>query len=73
MNNIVKCPICGTEFEGESLVDDCPYCDWTYLGCEDELGLDDYNNANRISICQAKINFSKGLDIWGEPLKKQIK
>ena len=25
----IKCPICGTEFEG-STFDDCPYCDWEY-------------------------------------------
>ena len=25
--NEVKCPICGTVFEGGTF-DDCPYCDW---------------------------------------------
>ncbi len=70
-NKIVKCPICGTEFDWN--LDDCPLCDWTYLGYEAELGLDEKDSANPVTVQQAKINFSKGLDIWGEPLKNQIK
>ena len=54
-------------------MDDCPLCDWTYLGYEAELGLDEKDSANPVTVQQAKINFSKGLDIWGEPLKNQIK
>ncbi len=72
MNNKVKCYICGTELNGDdSLVDFCPYCDWTYLGWERELDPDDKDNINHISIRQAKENVSKGLNIWGEPLPKQ--
>ena len=72
MSSKVKCPICGTELDGDdSLVDFCPYCDWTYLGWERELDPDDKDNINHISIRQAKENLSKGLNIWGEPLPKQ--
>ena len=71
MSSKVKCPICGTELDvDDSLVDFCPYCDWTYLGWERELDPDDKDNINHISIRQAKENVSKGLNIWGEPLPK---
>lgn len=66
----VKCPICGTEFEGGSF-DDCPICDWTYLGYEGELEEDEIDSANPITVKQAKKNFAKGLDIWGNPLSKK--
>ncbi len=66
----LKCPICGTEFEGSSF-DDCPLCDWTYLGYESELELDEEDSANPVTIRQAKENFAKGLNIWGDPLPKR--
>ena len=66
----LKCPICGTEFEGSSF-DDCPLCDWTYLGYESELELDEEDSANPVTIRQAKENFVKGLNIWGDPLPKR--
>ncbi len=70
MNNKVKCPVCGTEFEGGSF-DDCPYCDWTYefddySGFEDEI-----SGANPVSLRQAQKLFSEGLNIWGDPLPKK--
>lgn len=72
MKNKVKCYICDTELEGDdSLVDYCPYCDWTYLGWEDELNVDDEDNINHVSIRQAKENVAKGLNIWGDPLPKR--
>lgn len=72
MNNKVKCYICGTVLEGDdSLVDYCPLCDWTYLGWEKELNIDDENNINHVSIWKAKENFAKGLNIWGDPLPKK--
>lgn len=72
MKNKVKCYICDTELEGDdSLVDFCPYCDWTYLGWEDELNVDDEDNINHVSIRQAKENVAKGLNIWGDPLPKR--
>ena len=72
MNNKAKCYICGTELDGDdSLVDFCPYCDWTYLGWESELDPNDKDNVNHVSIRQAKENVSKGLNIWGEPLPKK--
>ena len=66
----VKCPICGTEFEGGTL-DDCPYCDWTYLGFEAKLKENEVFPANPITVKQAKENLAKGLDIWGRPLPKK--
>ena len=67
---IVKCPICGTEFEG-STFDICPTCDWTYLGYEDELEVDEIDSANPTTVKEARANFAKGLDIWGDPLPKK--
>lgn len=69
-DEIVKCPICGTEFEGGTF-DDCPYCDWAYLGYEGELEEDEIDLANPITVKQAKENFAKGLDIWGRSLPKK--
>lgn len=72
MSNKVKCFICGTEFEGgDSLVDNCPYCDWTYLGWENELDSDDKETSNPVTIRQAKKLFSEGKNIWGDPLPKK--
>lgn len=71
MGEKVKCYICGTEFDRDECYDDCPYCDWTYQGFEDELEEDEYNCENSMSIAQAKANFAQGKDIWGEPLKKK--
>lgn len=50
--------------------DDCPYCDWEYLGFESKLNEEEYEEVNR-TIKQAKENFAKGLDIWGDPLPKK--
>lgn len=70
MEDKVKCPICGTEFKGGSF-DDCPYCDWKYEYDDYTGEEDDTDGINPISYNQAKDNFSKGLDIWGEPLPKK--
>lgn len=73
MKEKVKCYICGTEFELDEEGwghDDCPYCDWTYLGYENELDPDEKESFNSMSINEAKKNVSEGKDIWGEPLKK---
>lgn len=67
----VKCPICGTEIE-DMTYEDCPYCDWTYVGYEEtDMGLDELDSANPITIRQARENVAKGLDIWGDPLPKK--
>ena len=74
MSNNVKCYICGTEFalsEDGWGHDECPYCDWTYLGFEEELDPNEKESFNLMSISQAKKNFSEGKNIWGEPLKKE--
>lgn len=71
-DKLVTCYICGQKFVGGSL-DDCPMCDWTYLGWESEMDPDDKDTANPLSIRQAKENVKKGLDIWGNPLPHNIK
>ena len=70
-NLTVKCPICGTKHDGEDLVDPCPYCGWIRFGCEDKTDVNEYEEINHTTIAKAKENFSKGLDIWGEPLPKK--
>ena len=70
MTEKVICPICGTEFEGGSF-DDCPFCDWTYLGYEGEMEEDEVDSANPVTIGQAKALVAKGLNIWGDPLPKK--
>ncbi len=71
-SNKVKCYICGTEFEGgDSLVDDCPYCDWTYLGWEADIDGDSKETSNPVSINEAKRLVSSGKNIWGDPLPKK--
>lgn len=68
MSIIVKCPICGTDYDGDSLVDPCPFCDWIYDFTEDEP--DVRSGANPITLTEARKNFAKGLNIWGDPLPK---
>ena len=65
-----KCFICGTTFDLDKTDDSCPVCDWEYLGWENELDENEKTDANPISIREAKQNFAKGLDIWGDPIKK---
>lgn len=70
MKNKIKCPICGTEIEDDTY-QDCPYCDWTYVGIECVLDEDEVESENGMSIRQARENVAKGLDIWGDPLPKK--
>ena len=64
-----KCKVCGTNHKGESFVDACPYCDW--IECLTEIGEEDeITSANHMTLNQARENFSKGLNIWGNPLPK---
>lgn len=70
MDEKLKCPICGNEFEGGTF-DVCECCGQSYLGYEDELEEDEIDSANPITVKQARENFAKGLDIWGDPLIKQ--
>ena len=65
----VKCPVCGAKYDGDTLVDSCPYCDWIYDFTEDEPSVK--SGANPISLEEARKNFAKGLNIWGEPLPKK--
>lgn len=65
------CYICGTEFTIDDADDCCPYCDWMYVGWENEFGEDEKTEPNGdITIRIAKENYAKGLNIWGEPLPK---
>ena len=66
----VRCFVCGTEFLGAMYEDACPFCDWIYTGEEKETDPNETCEINKISINQAKSNFKKGLDIWGNPLKQ---
>ena len=65
----VKCPVCGAEYNGDTLVDSCPYCDWIYDFTEDYPSVK--SGANPISLEEARKNFAKGLNIWGDPLPKK--
>ena len=66
-----KCYICGTEFDLDEHYDVCPRCRWKYTGWEEKLGEDELCSANPITtIRQAKENYAKGLDIWGDPIKE---
>lgn len=67
-NDKIICPVCGTEFEGESFVEECPYCDWVLDYSESE---EEYSSTNYTTIKYAKENVAKGLNIWGEPLPKK--
>ena len=67
----VKCPICGTKYEGESLVDPCPFCSWIRYGSEEKTDKNEYDEVNHTTIAKAKENLSKGLNKWGEPLPKR--
>ena len=65
----IKCPVCGTEYSGDTLVDSCPYCDWIYDFTEDDPN--EKSGANPITLNQAKALVAKGLNIWGDPLPKK--
>lgn len=69
MKEKIKCPICGHIYMGETF-DDCPICDWEYSGLEEIDKPDEIDEVNKVSITQARENFLKGLNIWGEPLPK---
>ena len=45
MDEKLKCPICGNEFEGGTF-DVCECCGWSYLGYEDELEEDEIDSYN---------------------------
>lgn len=70
-DEIVTCPICGTKFNLDLEQDDCPYCDWAFMGWENEWDKDEKISANPVTIREAKENLAKGLDIWGDPLPKK--
>ena len=66
----IKCPICGTEFEGEQF-DECPYCQW---GCtlHDEIYEEDaYDDYNMTSRKEAREKLKNGLTLFGHPLPER--
>ena len=65
----IICPICATKFEGMTF-DECPVCNWAFVGWEKDVSEDEYISTNYTTVRKAKQNFAKGLDIWGEPIKK---
>jgi hypothetical protein len=64
-----KCRICGTEYDGIVLATECPVCNW--VQSYDDSKDDDYDEANHMTASEAKNNYEKGLNIWGEPLPKK--
>ena len=66
----VKCPICGIEIDDDPYTE-CPVCLWGYSGDENLYDEDEKDDYNLISRKEAKENFAKGLNIWGEPLPKK--
>lgn len=70
MNDKIKCPICGTEMIDMDF-EDCPYCDWTYIGIESVCDPDESISGNPVTIRQARENVKRGLNVWGDPLPKK--
>ncbi len=66
---ILKCLVCGTEFNANENNDICPYCDW--FNHFFELEEDDPASMNPLTLRQAKKNLENGLNVWGEPLPKR--
>ena len=62
------CPICNTPYDGDTLVDECPKCEWV-ISYGEEDGDDVYDEVNHMTLRQAKDNYAKGLNIYGKPLK----
>lgn len=60
-----KCKICGTEYEGNLFEDGCPLCGWIESYYDDD---NEYDTINHMTAAEAKENFAKGLDMWGDPL-----
>ena len=64
----IECPICGIKIEDEQF-ESCPVCGWTYTGYEVAYEEDERDDYNLISRKEAKENFAKGLNKWGEPIR----
>ena len=69
----IKCPICQTEIEGKPFEMFCPKCAWGYSGTEQAYSEDEVDDYNLISRKKAKELFAKGLNKYGEPIKKITK
>ena len=69
MSDIVKCYICGTEFDRNDN-DCCPCCNWFYLGFESSLDENEREDCNLTTIAKSKENIKNGLDRWGKPIPK---
>lgn len=63
----IRCPVCGTQYQGDTLVDSCPVCDWVYDFSDDTPN--EKTGANPVTLNEAKENFKQGKNIWGVPLK----
>ena len=67
-----KCCICGYPYETNDYFD-CPVCGWTNTGFEEIMyGENDHDSMNGTTRAEAKAKYAKGLDMFGDPIKKQI-
>ena len=68
-SNNVKCAVCGKIFVGGAF-DYCPRCDWMFGWGQDKESDDFPSPLNHgMTKQEAKEKFSKGLNMWGKPLK----
>ena len=66
----IKCPICDTPIEDKSFESFCSVCSWGYSGMEEFLKDDEIDDYNLMTRKKAKELFAKGLNKYGEPIKK---
>lgn len=63
---LINCPICGKKIKDETY-EHCLNCGWEYWGGEQFYAEDEKDDCNAISREEAKENYKKGLDVWGNP------
>ena len=70
IGKIISCPVCGKERRDDTYFP-CKHCAWVYDACEEFIEDPEVREdmLNPVSIAEAKRRVSRGLNIWGEPLK----
>lgn len=66
---IITCIICGQKYDMMRNDYVCPYCGW--MNTFEMDGEDDWNPANLMTRRQARENYRKGRDVFGDPLEKR--